>query len=171
MLSKEKITQIYRSYSKEIFAYLCRLSGNSHTSEDLLQEVFEKFIIYSAEKEIQEGKYRAFLYKTAHNLCVNHLIKTKRARLDNIDDVEDSLKTEDGHSHDIILDELNEKIYRILGTITPESRSIFVMHKETGLNYDEIAEQLSLSARTVRRRIKEVTEILHRELKKAGFLT
>ena len=171
MLTREQITRIYRSHSKEIYAYLCRLSGNPDTAEDLLQEVFEKFIIYTVEKDIQEDKYRAFLYRTAHNLCVNQLIKTKRARLDNIDDVEDMLKSEDTHSQKIVLDELNDKIYRILETVEPESRSIFIMHKESGINYDEIAGQLSLSARTVRRRVKDVTEILHRELKKAGFLS
>jgi RNA polymerase sigma-70 factor, ECF subfamily len=170
MLSKVKISDIYKQYSPEIYRYLYKLSGNRDTAEDLLQEVFEKFIAYTAEKEIQEEKYRPFLYKTAHNLCINHLIRQNRAHPGAIDDLEDSLKTEDKHHDQLVLDEINRKIYQILETVEPESSSIFIMHKETGLNYDEIARNLSISARTVRRRVKNVIDILYVELKKDGFI-
>jgi RNA polymerase sigma-70 factor (ECF subfamily) len=170
MLPKVKISDIYKRHSPEIYRYLCKLSGNTDTAEDLLQEVFEKFITYTAEKEIQEEKYRPFLYKTAHNLCINHLIKQNRTHPGAIDDMEDSLKTEDSHHDRLVLDEINRKIYQILETVEPESSSIFIMHKETGMNYDEIALNLSISARTVRRRIKNVIDILYVELKKEGFI-
>jgi RNA polymerase sigma-70 factor (ECF subfamily) len=170
MLSKEKISLIYKQNSREIFRYLYRLTGNQETSEDILQEVFEKFIVYTAEKEIHKDKYRAFLYKTAHNICVNHLIKTRRIRFDNIDSMEDSLKTEDKNLEHFMADDLNHKIFQILDTVKPESRSMFMLNKETGMTYEEIARHLAVSARTVRRRIKEVLEILFDELKKGGFL-
>ena len=69
------------------------------------------------------------------------------------------------------LDELNQKIYQILETVEPESCSIFIMHKENGMNCDEIAQNLFISTRTVRRRIKNVIDILYVELKKDGFLS
>jgi RNA polymerase sigma-70 factor (ECF subfamily) len=171
MLPKDKISDIYKLHSLEIYRYLYKLSGNTHAAEDLLQEVFEKFIAYTAEKEIQEDKYSSFLYKTAHNLCINHLIRQNRTHPGSIEDMEDSLKTEDPHHDQLVLDELNQKIYKILEKIEPESYSIFIMHKENGMNYDEIACQLSLSTRTVRRRIKNVIDILYEELKKEGFIT
>ena len=85
--------------------------------------------------------------------------------------MEESLKTEDNHLDRLVLDDLNRAIYRVLETVDPESRSIFIMHKEDDMNYDDIAETLSLSTRTVRRRIKNVLDILYAELKKDGFLT
>jgi DNA-directed RNA polymerase specialized sigma24 family protein len=45
-----------------------------------------------------------------------------------------------------------------------------VLNKEAGMTYEEIAKELSVSTRTVRRRIKEVLDILYDELKKDGFL-
>jgi RNA polymerase sigma-70 factor (ECF subfamily) len=171
MLSKDQISTIYRQYSAEIYRYLLKLSHNNDASEDLLQEVFEKFIQYTAEKEIQKEKYRAFLYKTAHNLCINYLIKQNRNHPGDLYDMEENLKIEDNYIDRLMLDDLNRAIYKILETIDPESRSIFIMHKEDGMNYDEIAGTLSLSARTVRRRIKNVLDILFEELKKDGFLT
>ncbi|HOT43502.1 MAG TPA: RNA polymerase sigma factor [Spirochaetota bacterium] len=171
MLSKDQISDIYRQFSPEIYRYLYKLTHSTDTSEDLLQEVFEKFIGYTAEKEIQEDKYRAFLYKTAHNLSVNYLIKQNRDHPGCLHEMEESLKTEDTYLDRLMLDDLNRAIYRILETLDPESRSIFIMHKEDGMHYDEIADTLSLSARTVRRRIKNVLDILYTELKKDGFLT
>ncbi len=170
MLSKEKISDIYKSHNREIFRYLFRLTGSQESSEDLLQEVFEKFIIYTAEKDIDEEKYRAFLYRTAHNICVNHLIKAKKVRLDNIEGMEDSLKTEDKNLEHFMADDLNRKIYKTLENVDPDSRSMFILNKESGMTYDEIANELAVSARTVRRRIKDVLDLLYEELKKEGFL-
>lgn len=171
MLSKEQISDIYRQFSSEIYRYLYKLTRNTDVSEDLLQEVFEKFIGYTAEKDIQEDKYRAFLYKTAHNLSINYLIKQNRDHGGNIHEMEESLKTEDKYLERLMLDDLNRAIYRVLDTFDGESRSIFIMHKEDGMHYDEIAEILSISARTVRRRIKNILDILYSELTKEGFLT
>ncbi len=171
MLPKEQISNIYKQFSAEIYRYLYKLTRNTDASEDLLQEVFEKFIGYTAAKEIQDDKYRAFLYKTAHNLCINYLIKQNRNHPGDLHDMEESLKTEDRHLDRLMLDELNRAIYRVLETVDPESRSIFIMHKEDGMHYDVIAETLSFSARTVRRKVKNVLDILYIELKKDGFLT
>ncbi|HOD13599.1 MAG TPA: sigma-70 family RNA polymerase sigma factor [Spirochaetota bacterium] len=171
MLPREKISSIYKSYSGEIFRYLIKLSGDRDSAEDLLQEVFEKFIVYTSEKEIQENKYRPFLYTTAHNLCVNHLIKQNRTHPANFDEMEDSLKTDDTYHELMVADELNKKIYSLMETMDAESRSIFIMHKEGGLNYDEIAENLSLSSRTVRRRIKNIMVRLYDGLKNEGFIS
>ncbi len=171
MLTKDQISNIYKQFSGELYRYLFRLNRNSDASEDLLQEVFEKFIGYTAENEVQEDKYRAFLYKTAHNLCINYLIKQNRTHPGNLHDMEETLKTEDRHLDRLVLDDLNKAIYRILESVDAQSRSIFIMHKEDGMQYDEIAETLSLSARTVRRRIKSILDLLYVELKKDGFLT
>ncbi len=171
MLLKTQISSIYKQFSTELFRYLYKLTRNTEASEDLLQEVFEKFIAYTAEKEIQEDKYRAFLYKTAHNMSINYLINQNRNHPGSLHDMEDSLKTEDTHLDHLVLDDLNRAIYRVLEAMDPESRSIFIMHKEDGMHYDDIAETLSLSPRTVRRRIKSVLDILYTELKKDGFLT
>ena len=171
MLSKDQISSIYKQFSGELYRYLYKLTHNKDVSEDLLQEVFEKFIGYTAEKEVQKDKFRAFLYKTAHNLSINYLIKQNKTHPGDLDDMEDTLKTEDSHLDRLMLDDLNRAIYRILETLDPESRSIFIMHKEDGMCYEDIAETLNLSARTVRRRIKSILDVLYAELKKDGFLS
>jgi RNA polymerase sigma-70 factor, ECF subfamily len=171
MLSREKISSLYKDHSAEIFRYLYRLTGNRASAEDLLQEVFEKIIVYTAEKDIREDKYRPFLYTTAHNLGVNHLARQSRTHPGDFDDLEDILKTDDTHHEKMVAEELNGKIYDLLRAVDPESRSIFILHKEGGLNYDEIARDLSMSSRTVRRRIKSVIDMLYESLKKDGFIS
>ncbi len=171
MLTKDIITGLYKQFSAELYRYIYKLARNKDTSEDLLQETFEKFIAYTAEKEIRDDKIRAFLYTTAHNLSINYLIKQNRSHPGDIQDMEESLRTEDRHLDRLALDDLNRAIYRILESMNPESRSIFIMHKEDGMTYEEVAAILSISARTVRRRIKDVIDQLYVELKKDGFLT
>ncbi len=169
MISKDKISLIYTAHSKELFRYLLRLTGNHHAAEDLLHEVFEKFIVYTENKIVQDDKIRAFLYKTAHNCGVNHLSRQNRTGGENIDDIEDSLRTNDTHYDDIIIDEFNRRVYEIVETLPPESRSIFILHKENNKTYGEIAEELGISERTVRRKVKQMLDILYKILKNEGY--
>ena len=169
MLTKEKIVDLYERHGREIFVYIYRFTGSHHTSEDILHDCFVNLIVYSKKHDIDEERIRAFLYKTAHNLCVNHLKKSKRI---------DSLILQESydafHDRDITTnveyEELNEKIYELLQGTDELSRSMFIMKKELNMTIAEIAQSIGKSERTVRRRLKRVINHLSDALKKYGLI-
>lgn len=170
MISRQTISDYYYTYSKEVYTYLLRLSHNSDLSEDLLQECFEKLIDYSMIREIDERTLRAFLYRTAHNLFVNHCVKQSKRSAGDVDAHAETLGAEDGTHERLVAGEMEERISRFLDALPAEDRSMFVMHRELGKTYDEIAEASGVSSRTVRRRMKEVIDGLMEILSREGFL-
>jgi RNA polymerase sigma-70 factor (ECF subfamily) len=171
MFEKEKIRDIYHSLKKELFIYIFKYTGSQEISEDLLHDCFVNLIKYSEKHEIKDSGIRAFLYKTAHNLCINYLKRSKKFEFSNIDDNPGI----DIFSSDTILlqihaDELNEKIYTLLDDVDEVSRSIFIMKKELGVSMAEIADYCDLSERTVRRKLAKLLNNLAVELEKSGFM-
>ena len=170
MISRQTISDYYCTYSKELYAYLLRLSHDADLSEDLLQECFERLIDYSMTREIEESTLRAFLYRTAHNLFDNHCVKQSKRATSDIDVHAEMLGSEDRTHEVLVAGEMEDRITRFLDSLPAEERSMFVMHRELGKTYDEIGEAVGVSSRTVRRRMKEVIDELAEILKQEGFL-
>ncbi len=168
MLSEEKITETYKNTGKELYIYIYRLTGSPESSEDILHDCFVNLIKYSQKHEIDSERIRAFLYKTAHNLAVNHLKRKSKIEFTSIE-TSAELSAEDKISADLELKELNEKLYKALDRLDAETRSIFIMKKELGLTIPEIAANTGKSERTIIRKIQRALEFLAGEIKKAGF--
>jgi RNA polymerase sigma-70 factor (ECF subfamily) len=169
MFQEEKIRDLYKKHSRELYIYLYRLTGSRETSEDLLHDVFINLINYSAKKEIEESSVRALLYKIAHNLCVNQIKRSSKLKIVNIENVTESA-VRGSIDDNIITDEINAEINSILKNVDPETKSIFIMRKELGLSATEIAENTGVSERTVRRKLEAVLKLLADGLKRSGIL-
>ena len=170
MLEKNQIDKIYCDNSRELLIYIYRLTGSIEASEDILHDCFVNMIKYSQKHKIEEKNFRAFLYKTAHNLSVNFL---KRKKIIEFSPIESSGDIPDKNKiiSDIEFEELNCKITELLSGVDDISRSIFIMRKELGLSIQEISENTCKSERTVSRRLKKIIDYLSQELNKSGFTT
>ncbi|HNX58977.1 MAG TPA: sigma-70 family RNA polymerase sigma factor [Spirochaetota bacterium] len=172
MLSEKQITAIYKTLSRELIIYLRRMTGNTDTAEDILHETFANLIQYSETREIDESSIRAFLYRAAHNNAVNLLKKNSRNVDLEVEKLSASAATDNRSrdSEEIEAEELNRRVYKYLDSIDPTDRSIFIMHKELGKTHVQIASDLNISERTVRRKMKAILSDIYDTLQKDGFI-
>ena len=66
------LAEIYDLYSPRLYRYAMRLLGDDCAAEDCVSETFSRFL-----KALQAGKgprdyLQAYLFRTAHNLVVDH---------------------------------------------------------------------------------------------------
>ena len=169
MMQKELITEIYELYSRELYIYINRYTHSDEASEDLLQDTFHNLIRYSQNHKIEKDKVRAFLYRTAHNLCVNLRKKESRISFTLPEDATQISGANEASGH-AETRELESRIYELLEELDPLTRSIFIMKKENNMNVEDIAKSTGKSARTVRRRLEKALSWLHTALKQGGFL-
>lgn len=64
----ETIEELFAALESPLLAYAFRLTGDRATAEDVLQEAFMK--LHVQFDEVREP--RAWLYRTVHNLALNH---------------------------------------------------------------------------------------------------
>ncbi|TAJ11747.1 RNA polymerase sigma-70 factor [Marinilabiliaceae bacterium JC017] len=159
LLSFDEIFNLYYPLSV-LFAE--KLLGNRMDAEEIVQELFIKFWEKQNFKDVS-GSIKSFLFKSIFNACIDFQRKASTKRNHNTQPVEDKSASED--FKDLVLEqEIENAINAAINELPEKRREIFLLSREKGMSYAEIARELSLSAKTVEtqmsRSLKQLKEKL-----------
>ena len=154
------ITELYCEHHGWLFGWLRRKLGCAHNAADLAQDTFAR-ILNARESVATLREPRAFLSTTARRLIIDQV---RRKQIENAYLQELALTAaalEGFHSPEQILTTLEalEQIAFILEGMQEKARQAFVLYYLDGLTQCEIARQLGLSDRTVRKYL--IQALLH----------
>jgi len=150
---------LYFRYHEAIFRYALRRTGEYETARDLTQDVFAR--LWHSRKNLDPGQsIKAYLYRTATNLAINHL---KKKILRNTESLEknENLSVES----DLPDFETEELIAKALNALPKKERMIFALNRFEGLKYAEIADVLRISVKTVEKYMSRALKSLRLYLK------
>lgn len=135
--------------------YALRLVDDAVIAEDMVQDAFMKAWIY-IEKGGEIDNFTAFMYRTLRNVCLSYL-RDKRDMLgeEYIPDVEED---------DIDTSFRDAEIWKAIDSLPEKCREIFLMSKRDGLSNEEIAEELSISVKTVKNQMTKAFSRLREAL-------
>src|SRR5918997_6742366 len=138
---------IHDRYRQRLFVYSRQMLGGSHQdAEDALQDVFLR--AYSALRVSDNPvSLRAWLYRVAHNRCIDHLRKPAPPAID-------LFETSRRPLHDPTVEaERRDDLRRLIEDVRrlPEQqRSALLMREMDGLSYAELSEALGVSLQAVK---------------------
>ena len=133
------------------------------TSRELVQESFLQ--LWEKRDTIEPDKsVRAYLYTSVHNRCLNHLRNNNKfsAELLEIENVNTTSVAETHHK--IETNELQSRINAAIDKMPEKCREIFVLNRFENLKYNEIAQKLSLSVKTVEAQMSKALQIMRTHL-------
>jgi RNA polymerase sigma factor (sigma-70 family) len=146
--SEEAFRAIYDRYRQRLFAYVRQMlcAGPRQDAEDVLQDVFVR--AYGALRtDGREVNLRAWLYRVAHNRCIDHLRRPVPAAADLFDLSRKPL-------HDPLEEaQRREDLARLVADIArlPEQqRSALLMREIDGMAYVELAAALDVTVPAVK---------------------
>ncbi|MGD0340129.1 MAG: RNA polymerase sigma-70 factor [Bacteroidales bacterium] len=145
---KAEFESLFRSSYVSLVRYAKSIIRDHDTAEEIVQDLFFK-LWQDREKINIESSLNGYLFRSVHNRCL-HYINHMRIVGKHVEETvsEQTLKVED--PVDIIrYKELQEKINLILKRLPERCSLIFYMNRFEGLKYNEIAEKLSVSVKTV----------------------
>jgi RNA polymerase sigma-70 factor (ECF subfamily) len=165
---RETIEELFAALESPLLHYALRLVGELSAAEDVVQEAFVK--LHAQFEEVREP--RRWLYRTAHNLALNH--RRDSAKIISLsagiaDESHGSSKSNETHETDVT-DETplpDEQIARWEGiglvrlsleTLDERSREVVRLKFNENLSYKEIAARTGL-------KIGNVGYLLHHALK------
>lgn len=162
---------IFRKYYAALARYATSMVRNQDIGEDITQEVF--MYIWEKRDRIElHGELKSYLFSSVKNKCLNY-IKLELPRQQALTDL--SGVSEWGQT-DMTTDEtelLRKKIQRAIDQLPKKCQHIFVLSRYGGLTYNEIADELDLSAKTVENQmsiaLKKLKEMLSEEIKDFGI--
>jgi RNA polymerase sigma-70 factor (ECF subfamily) len=143
----QNIEQLFKENHKRLCNIVHRIINDREAAEDVVQELFIKIWKKRAELKI-ESSLKGYLMKAAANAAINYLENNKRFKFNQ------ELTNENSAAHvvnECPLEgkELMQKIYKALNHLPPKCKAIFVLSRFEGMKYQEIADQLDLSLKTV----------------------
>jgi RNA polymerase sigma-70 factor, ECF subfamily len=145
---KGQFESLFRSSYASLVRYAKRIIKDQDTAEEIVQDFFVKF--WQEKEKIKiESSLNGYLFRAVHNRCLhwidhNKVVEKHAQEMSLRESVNIETPT------DIIqAKELQAKIASILERLPERCSRIFCMNRFDGLKYAEIAEQLSVSVKTV----------------------
>jgi RNA polymerase sigma-70 factor (family 1) len=156
------IELLYRHYFQTLCSHAVRLLYSKAIAEDLVSEIFYQFYANGSYLKITSS-YRAYLYKSVRNQALNYKRDECKCsqELGQCAEFADS----DRQRPDALAEyeELYQRMEAGIRDLPSQRRRIFLMHRFENKKYNEIAEELQLSPRTVEVQIRKASHFL-REL-------
>jgi RNA polymerase sigma-70 factor (family 1) len=148
---------LYYRYYDALYQFLYSKSRSAELSKDLIQEVFTR-IWQTRERINPEQSIKAYLYRIANNLTIDHVRKKIRER----SYYSEVRKRGSPAGRDL---ELAITIQNAIDGLPEKYRNVFVMSRHQGLTYAEIAEACQISIKTVESRMSHALQVLRKTLK------
>ncbi|WP_409307314.1 RNA polymerase sigma factor [Pectobacterium sp. B1J-3] len=163
-MSESELRVLFNHYAQRLERYLNHKLRDPQTAADLVQESFLRLAQRLEQNDDVEDK-KAYLYKTANNLLLDHIRHQQRwqqtSSMDDtdarLDELPDTLPQLDQAA--ISRQEL-EQLAALLSTLPARSQQIFRMHRLEHMTQVQIAQQLNISLSTVEKHLANALNVM-----------
>jgi len=163
----EAFKTVFAFYHEGIFNFVHYKLGNVAAAEDIVQEVFIK--LWENRHQIKEDRsLKSYLFTIANNLALNYLRHAKVAMKFQQAQIQESIPDESPQN---LLEkkEFHEKLLTGIAALPEKQRLVFMMSRMEQLSYQEIAERLDISIKTVESHIGNALKTLRKLLQTAAL--
>ncbi len=144
-----------------------RLISDKNTVEDLAQEVFVRF--WEKREQIQiNTSVHAYLRRMAINEALMYLRKNKNFIEEELSPQIPSQGTGSSTEEQYLHSELEHGVRAAIDELPPKCRAVFQLSRFEEMTYQEIADQMGISIKTVENQMGKALRILRERLK--GYL-
>jgi len=155
--------QLFLISYKPLRSFCKKIVHINEVAEELVSEVF--FKIWNNRKAIViNSSPKSYLYTAVHNISLDHLRKEKRYVLTNIETAVTIPCNFLDPQKVCEYEELQVKIEAAVAKLPRQCKQIFQLSREQGLRYNEIAEKLQLSVKTIETQMGRALKSLRKSL-------
>lgn len=149
-------------YYENLCQYATNLSRDAYQAEDIVQNVIIR--IWEKRKQLHPDlDLKRYLYRSVYNEFVDQYRKemaTTALEKKYIMELDAYMDNEDEGK----LDELMELVYREIDRLPLKCRETFLLSRSEGLTYNEIADHMNVSVKTVETQMSKAFTILRKQV-------
>lgn len=123
--------------------YALNITESYEDSEDIVQQIFVELLEKAVVGSLEVGNMKGYLYTVVRNRAVKYVKKDQEKV-----SVESAMYLTDENILSISVEE-EALVWNWIDALPTERRNIFLMAKQQGMKYKEIADQLDISVKTV----------------------
>jgi RNA polymerase sigma-70 factor (ECF subfamily) len=156
--------QVYELYSHKLFSFVLKILKNEAEADDIVQEVFVK--IWESRSKLDDYKLlNSYIFTIAYNNSIDLI----RKRINNAKYLERlKISTVINATPNVIsqieFNELNAQAEKLIENLPERQKQVYILHREEGLTYPEIAEKLGISKNTVENHMVKALKYLRENM-------
>ena len=150
-MTQEEFKKLFDTYFDLVRNYVYYRSGDENLATDIAQETFMK--IWEKKLKPDHKKEKGLLFKIAGDLFVSRYRK-KQLELKFASNHREEYES-DTPEEMLQYSELSEKYEKALKELDDKKRVVFLMSRNDGLSYKEIAQHLEISVKAVEKRMNK----------------
>ena len=152
--------RVYNTFAQGLHDYLYYKYGEKFNPGDKTQEAFMK--LWDNCSKVSLSKAKSFLFTVANNMVLND-IKHQKVVL-KYQQINPKHYTNETPEFLLEKEQFLERYQTVLGNLSDEQRTAFLLNKVDGKKHNEIAELLGVTQKVVEYRIYTAFGILRKEL-------
>lgn len=157
------LRELFDAHYPSVCGAIHRFVGERGITEDLAQQVFIRFWEKRAKINITSSP-GAYLHRMAVNEALAFL-RSKKNRSPEEITATTPLPPAPDVEQDILQNELQDQIVRAVDSLPPRCRAVFQLSRFEEKSYQEIADELGISVKTVEHQIGKALRVLRERLK------
>lgn len=166
--SEKVFERIFKDHFKSLHAYAYTFLKDDEQAEEVVQNVFCR--IWEKRENLKtDGSLKAYLYRAVHNESLNYLKHQKVKASFQVYYADQMEQSEDHSAKKIMANELERHIQKAMNELPQQCRTIFQLSRFEQLKYQQIADQMGLSIKTIENQMGKALKLMR--LKLAEFLT
>ena len=151
-----------------LVAYINGYTNDYSQSQDIIQDTYLK--LWNAKANIDfEQSVSGYLYKIAYNTYVNNYNHQKKSK-QFLDDLAHQKRMEMLTDNEDFKKQKLDSVKKAIENLPPKCQKIFKMSKIEGYKYQEIADMLQISIKTVEAQMGKAFSSIRKELHAKGFI-
>lgn len=155
---------LFRTYYQPLCNYAYTFIQDRDEAEEIVQSTFLSVWEKRQTLEIRSA-VKPYLYAMVRNACLN-VIKHEKIKQQHVaGELALAERSAESVSRTVMASELETRIYEAMEKLPEQCRLIFKLSRFEELKYTEIAEQLSLSVKTVENQMGKALKIMREQLK------
>ena len=161
-LDRNTLGGIYDEYHKPLYSYIYRRVGDVETARDLTADVFRRFLQASANGNGPNKHLRAWLYRVAHNIVIDHYRRQQHQPSEPLEENWANVDDDPGKAAELRMQ--SEYVRAALRQLTADQQQIITLKFLEGLTNHEIAEVTQKSVGSVKSLQHRALAALRRQL-------
>lgn len=164
---KAALKELFEAHYRSVCATIHRFVGERGVTEDLAQQVFIRFWEKRLQIDINTSP-GAYLHRMAVNEALAWLRSKKNQPTEEVTYATPFAPEADGE-HLLLRGELHEQVNQAIEGLPPRCRAVFQLSRFEELSYQEIADRLEISIKTVEHQMGKALRVLRERL--GGYLS
>lgn len=159
--------RVYELYSHKLFSFVFKILKNEAEADDIVQEVFVK--IWESRYKLEDYKLlNSYIFTIAYNNAID-LIRKRINNTKYLEHLKNSafVNVSQSITSQIEFNELNYKVESLIANLPERQKQVYLLHREEGLTYPEIAGRLGISKNTVENHMVKALKYLRENMDKS----